>query len=66
MVTEQRHFETETLSVEIELESRLTRGVTVLDRRRRGRWQDGIDVVTRVETQGVLDYMQQVLRNPAT
>lgn len=50
-------FQHVTLAVDVETEGKLTRGMTVFDRRPKPAWRDNIDVVTEVDTQGVLDYL---------
>jgi inosine-uridine nucleoside N-ribohydrolase len=62
-IAEPRHFTSQTMSLAIELQGALTRGATVFDQRGIERWQKNIDVVDSVDTQGVLDYLAQVVRN---
>jgi inosine-uridine nucleoside N-ribohydrolase len=62
-IAEPRHFTSRTMSLAIELQGSLTRGVTVFDRRGIERWQNNIDVVDSVDTHGVLDYLGQIVRN---
>lgn len=61
-VTQERLFEQESMLVDVELAGELTRGATVFDRRKLGRWQANIDVLTAVDVQGVLDYMTRLLK----
>ncbi|NQV27184.1 MAG: nucleoside hydrolase [Rhodopirellula sp.] len=62
-IAEPRHFTSKTMSLAIELQGSLTRGVTVFDQRGIERWQNNIDVIDSVDTHGVLDYLSQVVRN---
>lgn len=55
-------FERESGAVDVELHGRLTRGMTVFDRRGISRWQHNIDVLTSIEGQGALDYCLRVLQ----
>lgn len=61
-IAEPRHFGTEPMSIDIEQEGELTRGTAVFDRRGIPRWQQNIDVLTSVDSQGVLDYLTRVLK----
>jgi len=61
-IAEPRHFGTEPMSIDIEQEGELTRGAAVFDRRGIPRWQQNIDVLTTVDSQGVLDYLTRVLK----
>lgn len=54
-------FSRQSVGMDVEVEGRLTRGCTVLDRRPRPRWRPNIDVLTSVEEQGLLDYVVQTL-----
>lgn len=54
-VTNPELFEQELGAVDVELCGELTRGMTVFDRRGIANWQQNIDVVTQVDSQGVLD-----------
>jgi inosine-uridine nucleoside N-ribohydrolase len=56
-----RLFDSEMMAVDIELEGRLTRGMTVIDRRSTSQWKRNVAVATDVDTQGVLDYLSRVL-----
>lgn len=64
-LTQPRHFETSPMSVSIEQQGLLTRGVTVIDQRRIPRWQTNCEVVEAVDVQGVLDYFSQLARRSA-
>lgn len=61
-IAEPRHFRGETMSIDIEPEGELTRGTAVFDRRGIPHWQQNIEVLTSVDTQGVLDYLARILR----
>ena len=54
-VTHPELFERESGAVDVELHGELTRGMTVFDRRGIASWQQNIDVLTRCDSQGVLD-----------
>ena len=54
-------FQTELMAIDVETRGELTRGATVFDRRGIRRWQTNIEVVTEVDSQGVLDYLFDVL-----
>ena len=49
-------FETERISVNIETQGELTRGMTVFDFRGTQRWQGNIDVVRSLRVQSIVDY----------
>lgn len=55
-VSHPKLFETQPMAVDVETSGRLTRGVTVFDRRGVSGWQNNIDVLLDVDTYGVLDY----------
>lgn len=61
-ISQPRLFKRTTLSVDVETEGRLTRGMTVFDRRSQPVWQKNVEVLVDVETQGILDYFTQILR----
>jgi len=61
-ISQPRLFKRSTLSVDVETEGRLTRGMTIFDRRHRPAWHNNVDALIEVETQGVLDYFTQMLR----
>ncbi len=50
------------MSVDIETEGRLTRGMTVFDRRAVRTWRPNVDVLTETDTQGLHDYVMAMLR----
>ena len=54
-------FRSEPMAIDIETEGRLTWGATVADRRRFSRAQPNIDVMLEVDSQGVLDYMREIV-----
>lgn len=56
-----RLFGRRSLSVDVETQGELTRGMTVFDRRRRAPRAANIDVITDVDAQGVLDYLTRIL-----
>lgn len=51
---------TDRASIEIELNGKLTRGMTVVDRRRVSRLVNA-NVATEIDSQGVLDYFRQIM-----
>ena len=61
-IAQPRLFQREAMCVDVELSGKLTRGVTVFDRRGVSQWQTNIDVLTDVDVQGVVDYMTRVIR----
>lgn len=61
-VAQPRLFKRSTLSVDVETEGHLTRGMTIFDRRQRPAWHNNVDALLEVEPQGVLDYLVQTLR----
>lgn len=62
-VTNPRLFEREEGILDVELHGELTRGMTVLDRRRAGPRETNISVLTTVEHQAVLDYFVRLVRD---
>ncbi len=52
----------EAMAVDVETSGELTRGMTVFDHRGVARWQTNIEVVTDVDTQGVLDFTTAAVR----
>lgn len=54
-------FQRSTMALDIEVEGELTRGTTVFDRRTNPEWRKNIDVMTEVDSQGVLDYLTSML-----
>ncbi|MBI1344978.1 nucleoside hydrolase [bacterium] len=63
-VSQAHLFHRENMAVEVETEGRITRGMTVFDRRSRPRWRSNIEVLTDVDGVGLLDYVTRTL--PAT
>ncbi|WP_010584201.1 nucleoside hydrolase [Schlesneria paludicola] len=61
-VSRPRLFKRSPLSVDVETEGHLTRGMTVFDRRQRPAWHNNVDALVDVDAQGVLDYLVQMLR----
>ena len=62
-ITEPRHFESESMLIDIEQHGELTRGTAVFDRRGTPRAQLNIDVLNSVDPQGVLDYLTRIARS---
>ncbi len=60
-IRESRWFSHETYSMDIELQGHITRGATIFDRRYEARWRANMDVVTDVDSQGVLDFVASSL-----
>ena len=60
-VTRPRLFHTKRLSVGVELNGDLTRGMTVFDRRRMSAGSGTVNVVTEIDWPGVLAYIEKVL-----
>ncbi|MCA9053916.1 MAG: nucleoside hydrolase [Planctomycetaceae bacterium] len=57
-----RLFERRRLPVAVEQQGRLTTGMTIFDRRKKAPPSTSIDVLTSVDTQGVLDYLAEHLK----
>jgi len=55
-------FLRQAMSVDVETEGRLTRGMTVFDRRTMKTWRPNLDVLTDVNAQGLHDYVMATLR----
>lgn len=60
-VSQPHLFSRQNLGVDVETHGRLTRGMTVFDRRPRPSWRPNIDVLTDVNAQGLLDYVTSML-----
>jgi inosine-uridine nucleoside N-ribohydrolase len=60
-VSQPQLFTRQSIGVDVETAGRLTRGMTVFDRRVRPSWRPNIDVLTDANAQGLLDYMAAVL-----
>ncbi|TWT50059.1 Pyrimidine-specific ribonucleoside hydrolase RihA [Thalassoglobus neptunius] len=54
-------FEQRPMVCDVELTGELTRGMTVFDRRPVPHWKQNIEVLTEVDTVGVLDYMLRLI-----
>ncbi|MCA9045934.1 MAG: hypothetical protein KDA69_16525, partial [Planctomycetaceae bacterium] len=54
-------FETQPMSMQVELSGELTRGSTIFDRRYLRQRQSNVDVLVAVDLQGVFDYVAQIL-----
>ena len=61
-VTHPGLFEREEGILDVELHGELTRGMTVIDRRRAGPRESNISIMTAVEHQAVLDYLTRLVR----
>ena len=61
-ISQPRLFKQTTLSIDVETEGQLTRGMTIFDRRQRPAWHNNVDALLEVDVQGVLDYFTQMLR----
>lgn len=57
-----RLFESRSMVMDIETNGELTRGMTVFDRRDIEQWQTNIDVISDLDTQGILDYVSRIVR----
>lgn len=60
-ITRPNLFHIQPMSIDVELEGHLTWGMTVTDRRRFSRSQPNIDVLLDVDSQGILDYLREIL-----
>jgi inosine-uridine nucleoside N-ribohydrolase len=56
-----RLFQRRSMCVDVETQGELTRGMTVFDRRRRSPKSPNIDVISDVDSQGVLDYIARII-----
>lgn len=56
-----RLFHRRTMTVDVETQGELTRGMTVFDRRRRSATPANIDVLSDVDFQGVVDYLTRIV-----
>lgn len=61
-ITAPRLFERRSLPIDVEVHGELTRGMTLLDRRKKTHRTPNSDVLTAVDAQGVLDYLTDRLR----
>lgn len=64
-ISQQRLFEYEPVAIDVEVQGELTRGMTVFDRRGVAQWQTNIEVVSDIDSQGVLDYLTRSVRRAA-
>jgi purine nucleosidase len=55
-----RLFQRSEMSVDVETHGHLTRGMTVFDRRPQALARRNIEVLTDVDSQGVLDYLSSI------
>jgi len=62
-IAKPHQFQRTTMSLDVEVDGELTRGMTVFDRRTIHTWRRNIDVLSDVEPQGVLDYLTATLGN---
>lgn len=60
-VTRSHFLQTSSMALDVETRGGITKGMTVFDRRNIPAWQDNIDVVTSVDAQGVLEYLNSIL-----
>ncbi len=56
-----RLFQRNTMAIDIETHGKLTRGMTLFDRRTKPEWRNNIDVLHGVDSRGVLDYLISVV-----
>lgn len=56
-------FELTPMTIDIELQGELTRGMTVFDRRGLPHWKENVEVITDAELTGVNDYMLRLIRS---
>ena len=60
-ITRPDAFQRTTMSLDVEVEGELTRGMTVFDRRANPSWRKNIDVLSDVDPQWILDYLSAIL-----
>jgi inosine-uridine nucleoside N-ribohydrolase len=60
-VSQPQLFTRQSVGVDVETSGRLTRGMTVFDRRLRPNWRPNIDVLIDANAQGILDYVGGML-----
>jgi len=65
-ISQPQLFQRSSLAIDVELEGQLTRGMTVADRRARPAWRPNLEVVTDVDSQGLLDYLTRIVRASAS
>jgi inosine-uridine nucleoside N-ribohydrolase len=61
-ITQPQLFQRAAVAVDVEVDGQLTRGMTVADRRIRPAWRANLEIVRDVDSQGLLDYLDSVLR----
>lgn len=61
-ITQPQLYQRTNLAVDVEVDGHLTRGMTVFDTRLRPAWRPNVEVVNDVDSQGLLDYLTNVLR----
>lgn len=61
-LSQPRLFDSEPMAIDVETAGRLTRGMTVFDRRGIQQWQTNIDVLCEVDVQGIIDYFSRIVR----
>ncbi len=61
-ITCPRLFERQSMEMDVEISGELTRGMTVFNRRGLGRPNPNIDVLSKVDTVGVRDYVTRLIR----
>ena len=64
-ITQPQLFQRSSLAVDVEVDGHVTRGMTVFDRRARPAWRPNLEVVSDVESQGLLDYFAAIVRQSA-
>lgn len=62
VITQDRLLHSKPMAMDIDVQSGLSRGATIFDRRASHRWRDNIEVVDQVDAQGLLDYFGRMLR----
>jgi inosine-uridine nucleoside N-ribohydrolase len=60
-VARPHQFHRTTMSVDVEVDGELTRGMTVFDRRANPTWRTNIDVLGDMDPQNILDYLASML-----
>lgn len=60
-VARPHQFHRTTMSVDVEVDGELTRGMTVFDRRANPTWRTNIDVLGDIDPQSILDYLSSML-----
>lgn len=65
VATKAERFSVKPVKADIETSGQLTRGMTVIDRRRSANCQTNIDLVTSIDELGIVDYFSRGLRRAA-